>query len=88
MFLSAFLKKSCLRAGDCLAATIQSLFASLVFTPDSQDDKIRPFLVKIQLIRVFRSVKFGVFAVTFVEILRDDAVLSTRSMHAKAKILL
>ncbi len=88
MFLSVVLKKSCLRAGDCLAGTIQSLFVSLVFTPDSQDDKIRPFLVKIQLIRVSWSVKFGVFSVTFVEIPRDDVVLSTRPLHAKARILL
>lgn len=88
MFLSAILKKICLRVIDCLAGTIQSLFVSLVFTPDSQDDKIRPFLVKLQPIRVFRSIKFGVLSVTFVEIPRDDAVLSTRPLHAKARILL
>lgn len=88
MFLSAVLKKSCLRASDCLAGTMQSLFVQLVFMLDSQDDKIRPFLVKIQPIRVYRSVKFGVFSVTFVETPRDDAVLSTRPMHAKAKTLL
>ena len=88
MFLSAFPKKNCLRVGDCLARTIQSLFVSLVFAPDSQDDEIRPFLVKMQLIRVFGSIKFGVLCVTFVEIPRDDAVLSMLSMRAKAKTLL
>jgi hypothetical protein len=43
---------------------------------------------KIQPLSVVGSVKFTAPSVTFVEIRRDDTVLTAGQMHLKAKILL
>jgi hypothetical protein len=88
MFSSARLKKSCFDREGYLAATIQFLFVFLVFDLSPQDDKIWPFMGKIQPMGVVWPVKFTATSVTFVEIRRDDTVLTAGQMHSKAKILL
>lgn len=88
MFWGGKRKKSCFAHGDRRARGMQFLFVVPVFNRLSQVNGIRPFLGKIQLLAVFDAVKFVTPTVTFVEMLRDDTVVTEHPMHAKAKILL